>query len=180
MLAYYKLFAVMSLCVLYFQMLKDMFMVCQVKSQSLIKLKPFIKRIRLYVYCSLFYQYVLKAALTVQLHYSTAVYTFRCTAITCLSLKYRVWLTFVISWIIWFTTTWRHLTTKEYHVPTIKAERINLYSISTSEHHRIGGVAQCVARLTRDRCIPVSHEFEPHQKKTVLPWARNFTLIAEY
>ena len=28
-----------------------------------------------------------------------------------------------------------------------------------------GGVAQCpVARLTRDRWIPVSREFEPHQR----------------
>ena len=27
-----------------------------------------------------------------------------------------------------------------------------------------GGVAQWVARLTRDRWIPVSREFEPHQR----------------
>ena len=33
--------------------------------------------------------------------------------------------------------------------------------------HR-GGVAQWVARLTRDRWIPVSREFEPHQKASVV------------
>ena len=31
--------------------------------------------------------------------------------------------------------------------------------------HLRGGVAQWVARLTRDRWIPVSREFELHQKK---------------
>ena len=30
-----------------------------------------------------------------------------------------------------------------------------------------GGVAQWVARLTRDRWIPVSREFEPHQSPVV-------------
>ena len=40
------------------------------------------------------------------------------------------------------------------------------------------GVAQWVARLTRDRWIPVSHEFEPHERPPLFPWARNFTLIA--
>ena len=30
--------------------------------------------------------------------------------------------------------------------------------------NRRGGVAQWVARLTRDRWIPVSREFEPHQR----------------
>ena len=31
-----------------------------------------------------------------------------------------------------------------------------------------GGVAQWVARLTRDRWIPVSREFEPHQRPPVI------------
>ena len=31
-----------------------------------------------------------------------------------------------------------------------------------------GGVAQWVARLTRDRWIPVSREFEPHQRPPVV------------
>jgi len=33
------------------------------------------------------------------------------------------------------------------------------------------------ARLTRDRWIPVSREFE-HQSPPLFHWARNFTLIA--
>ena len=37
-----------------------------------------------------------------------------------------------------------------------------------------GGVAQWVARLTRDRWIPVSHDFEPHQRPPLFSWARNF------
>ena len=41
-----------------------------------------------------------------------------------------------------------------------------------------GDVAQWVARLTRDRWIPVSREFEPQQRPLLFPWARNFTLIA--
>ena len=41
-----------------------------------------------------------------------------------------------------------------------------------------GGVAQWVARLTRDRWILISREFEPHQRSPLFPWARNFTLIA--
>ena len=41
-----------------------------------------------------------------------------------------------------------------------------------------GGVAQWVARLTRDRWIPISREFESHQRPPLFPWARNFTLIA--
>mgnify|MGYP007091384092 CR=1 FL=1 len=43
-----------------------------------------------------------------------------------------------------------------------------------------GGMAQWVARLTRDWWIPVSREFEPHQRTLLFPWARNFTLIAYY
>ena len=41
-----------------------------------------------------------------------------------------------------------------------------------------GSVVQWVARLTHDLCIPVSHEFKPHQRTPLFPWARNFTLIA--
>ena len=40
------------------------------------------------------------------------------------------------------------------------------------------GVAQWVARQTRDRWMPVSREFEPHQRPPLFPWAKNFTLIA--
>jgi len=29
-----------------------------------------------------------------------------------------------------------------------------------------------------NRWIPVSREFEPHQRPALFPWARNFTLIA--
>ena len=32
-----------------------------------------------------------------------------------------------------------------------------------------GGVAQWVARLTHDRWIPVSREFEPHQRPLLFP-----------
>ena len=32
-----------------------------------------------------------------------------------------------------------------------------------------GGVAQWVTRLTRDRWIPVSREFEPHQRPPLFP-----------
>ena len=32
-----------------------------------------------------------------------------------------------------------------------------------------GGVAQCVARLTRDRWILVSREFETHQRPPLFP-----------
>ena len=32
-----------------------------------------------------------------------------------------------------------------------------------------GGVAQWVAPLTRDRWIPVSREFEPHQRPPLFP-----------
>ena len=42
----------------------------------------------------------------------------------------------------------------------------------------VGGVAQLVARLTCDRWIPVSREFEPHQRLLLFPWARNFNLNA--
>ena len=41
-------------------------------------------------------------------------------------------------------------------------------------------VAQWVARPTRDRWIPVSREFEPHQRPQLFPCARNFILIAKY
>ena len=41
-----------------------------------------------------------------------------------------------------------------------------------------GAVVKWVARLTRDRWIPVSHEFEPHQRPPLFPRARNCTLIA--
>ena len=43
-----------------------------------------------------------------------------------------------------------------------------------------GCVAQWVARLTRDWWIPVSREFEPHQRPPLFTWARNVTLIASY
>ena len=33
----------------------------------------------------------------------------------------------------------------------------------------VGGVAQWIARLTRDRWIPVSREFEPHQWPPLIP-----------
>ena len=32
-----------------------------------------------------------------------------------------------------------------------------------------GGVAQWVARLTRDRLIPAGREFEPHQRPPLFP-----------
>jgi len=41
-----------------------------------------------------------------------------------------------------------------------------------------GFVAQWVARMTRDRWIPVSRKFELHQRHPLFPWARNFTIIA--
>ena len=38
-------------------------------------------------------------------------------------------------------------------------------SIKLAFNERVsGGVAQWIARLTRDRWIPVSREFEPHQR----------------
>ena len=40
------------------------------------------------------------------------------------------------------------------------------------------GVAQLVVRLTRNRWMPVSREFDSHQGFPLFPWARNFTLIA--
>ena len=43
-----------------------------------------------------------------------------------------------------------------------------------------GGVAQWVACLTRDRWIPVSREFEPHQRPPLFPGARNLTQIGKY
>ena len=39
-------------------------------------------------------------------------------------------------------------------------------------------MAQWVACLTCDRWIPVSREFEPHQRPPLFPWARNFTLLS--
>jgi len=41
-----------------------------------------------------------------------------------------------------------------------------------------GGVEQWIVRLTRYRWMPVSREFELHQRPPLFPWARNFTLIA--
>ena len=35
-----------------------------------------------------------------------------------------------------------------------------------------GGVAQRVARLTRDRWIPISREFEPHQRPPVVSFSK--------
>ena len=45
------------------------------------------------------------------------------------------------------------------------SERIELNFNSTLR----GGVAQWVARQTRDRWIPVSREFEPHQRPPLFP-----------
>ena len=42
----------------------------------------------------------------------------------------------------------------------------------------IGGVAQWVARLTRDRWIPVSREFEPHQKAPVDSLSKKLSLLS--
>ena len=41
-----------------------------------------------------------------------------------------------------------------------------------------GVVAQWEARLIRYRWMPVSREFEPHQRLPLFPWAWNFTLTA--
>ena len=38
------------------------------------------------------------------------------------------------------------------------------YGINVNKDKLRGGVAQWVARLTRDRWIPISREFEPHQR----------------
>ena len=40
---------------------------------------------------------------------------------------------------------------------------------TTLQAQRRGGVAQWVARLTRDRWIPVSREFEPYQRPLLFP-----------
>mgnify|MGYP006890252893 CR=1 FL=1 len=42
------------------------------------------------------------------------------------------------------------------------------------------GLAQWVACLTGYLELPVSREFEPHQRLLLFPSAKNFTLIAQY
>ena len=59
------------------------------------------------------------------------------------------------------------------------SQQLQEFTTITRVHKSLwGGVAQWIARLTRDRWIPVSREFEPHQRPPLFPWARNFTLIA--
>ena len=52
---------------------------------------------------------------------------------------------------------------------------MNNHCWSSNTMDNRGGVPQWVARLTRDRLIPVSREFEPHP---LFSSAENFTLIA--
>jgi len=46
--------------------------------------------------------------------------------------------------------------------------------------HGFEVTCKLVARLTRSRWMPVSREFEPHQRLPLFPLARNFNLIAYY
>ena len=40
------------------------------------------------------------------------------------------------------------------------------------------GMGQWVSRMTRNHWMPVSREFKSHHRLSLIPWARNFTLIA--
>ena len=44
----------------------------------------------------------------------------------------------------------------------------------------VSPVAQWVKLLTHNLWMPVSREFEVHQRLPLLPWARNFILIGKY
>ena len=56
---------------------------------------------------------------------------------------------------------------------------VHVFIVTPAVKH-LEGVAQWVARLTHDRWIPVSCEFEHHQRPLLFHWARNLTLIASY
>ena len=40
------------------------------------------------------------------------------------------------------------------------------------------GMGQWVSHITRNHWMPVSREFKSHHRLSLIPWARNFTLIA--